>query len=455
MAFDQFKLHPDVMKGVEAKGYLNPTPIQEEAIPPAMEGRDVMGLAQTGTGKTAAFMLPILHRLAEGARHHIRALIIAPTRELAEQTTEETRVLASGMDLRVAPIYGGVSFPPQLTALKTGVEILVVCPGRMLDHIGQGNVKLTHLEVLVLDEADRMLDMGFMPDIKRILTHVPKKRQTMMFSATMPEDIRHLAHQVLTDPVTVQIGMSMPTKNVEHYLVAVNKHLKTQLLRHVLKEDEVDTALIFTRTRHKATRLFQQLKRSGYAVASLQGDMSQKSRQAALDGFRSGEFKILVATDIASRGIDVVGISHVFNFDVPENVDTYIHRIGRTGRADRSGIAYTFVSPEESEVVMGFESSIDVELILKDIKGFDFDAPAPPMEERDYLRTRGSSRRPSGGGGGRSGTGRGNRTGERKEAPKAEAAPAPMDADGAPKKRRRRRRKSSSGSGESGGGSAE
>ena len=351
MDFTAFNFHPQVAAGVAAASYSSPTPIQEQGIPPVMQGLDVMGLAQTGTGKTAAFALPILHRLMQGERGKVRALIVAPTRELAEQINESINLLGKQTRLKSMTIYGGVNVNPQIEKLKQGVEIVVACPGRLLDHIGQGTVNLSKLEVLVLDEADQMFDMGFLPDIRKILKQIPEKRQTLLFSATMPDDIRRLAGEILTQPVTIQVGNSAPPVTVSHAVYPVAQHLKTPLLLELLQHTDTESVLVFTRTKHRAKRLGEQLEKAGYKAASLQGNLSQNRRQAALDGFRDGSYQILVATDIAARGIDVSQVSHVINYDIPDTPEAYIHRIGRTGRAARSGDAFTLVTSEDTSMV--------------------------------------------------------------------------------------------------------
>jgi ATP-dependent RNA helicase RhlE len=377
MDFTSFNFHPQVAAGVTAAGYTTPTPIQEEGIPPVMQGLDVMGLAQTGTGKTAAFALPILHRLMQGERGKVRALIVAPTRELAEQINEAITVLAKQTRLRSMTIYGGVNVNPQISKLKQGVEIIVACPGRLLDHIGQGTVDLSHLEVLVLDEADQMFDMGFLPDIRKILKNVPAKRQTLLFSATMPDDIRRLASEILTKPVTIQVGSTAPPVTVSHAIYPVAQHLKTGLLLELLQHTDTESVLVFTRTKHRAKRLGEQLEKAGYKAASLQGNLSQNRRQAALDGFRDGSYQILVATDIAARGIDVSQISHVVNYDIPDTPEAYIHRIGRTGRAARSGDAFTLVTNEDTFMVRTIEKKLNAQIQRRTIEGFDYTVPAP------------------------------------------------------------------------------
>ncbi|MCB0092272.1 MAG: DEAD/DEAH box helicase, partial [Caldilineaceae bacterium] len=351
MKFEELALDPRILAAVRAVGFETPTPIQQQAIPLVLAGRDVLGLAQTGTGKTAAFALPILNRLTQGPLRKVRALIVAPTRELAEQINQTNVELGQKTKIRSAAIYGGVGKGPQLQALRSGVEIIVACPGRLLDHIGEGNIDLSTVEVLVLDEADRMCDMGFLPDIRRILKHLPKQRQTLFFSATMPNDIRTLASEILHNPATVQIGMIAPAKTVSHALYPVASASKKSMLFTMLKRMETDQVLIFTRTKRRARFLASDLEQRGYRTAALQGNMAQNRRQEAIDGFRNGKYKILVATDIAARGIDVAEISHVINFDMPDTVDAYTHRIGRTGRAHATGEAFTFMEQGDESMV--------------------------------------------------------------------------------------------------------
>jgi ATP-dependent RNA helicase RhlE len=377
MEFNRFNLHPHVAAGVVAAGYLTPTPIQKQAIPSVLGGRDVMGLAQTGTGKTAAFVLPILNRLMNGERRQVRALVIAPTRELAEQIHESVMSLGQQTRLRSVTIYGGVGVQPQVEKLRRGAEIVVACPGRLLDHIGQGTIDLSKLEVLVLDEADHMFDMGFLPDIRKIIKHLPQKRQTLLFSATMPREIRHLATDVLNEPVTLEVDVAAPAETVKHALYPVAQHLKTPLLLHLLRQTDTEAVLIFTRTKHRAKRLGEQLSKAGYRTASLQGNLSQQKRQAAMTGFRNGTYQILVATDIAARGIDVTQISHVINYDIPNTTDAYIHRIGRTGRAAKSGDAYTLVTAEDADIVRSIERVLGGRIEQRTLEGFDYDATAP------------------------------------------------------------------------------
>ena len=376
MSFETFNFHPSIMAGVRALGYTTPTPIQAQSIPPIMQGHDVLGLAQTGTGKTAAFALPVLQRLLQGPRGRLRALVISPTRELAEQTCEAFNELGQQTKLRSIPVYGGVSMEQQIRGLRNGTEIAVACPGRLLDHIWKGTIDVSHLEVLVIDEADRMFDMGFLPDIRNILRCLITQRQTLLFSATMPDDIRRLVKDVMHNPVTVQIGSTAPAITVSHALYPVKQHLKTALLLEVLRRTETESVLIFTRTKHRTERVTQQLQRAGFRASSLQGNLSQNRRQAALDGFRDGSFKILVATDIAARGIDVLSISHVINYDMPDSTDAYTHRIGRTGRVDKNGDALTFVTGEDTAMVRDLELILKAKLERRMLPGFDYTVPA-------------------------------------------------------------------------------
>ncbi|MBU2536458.1 MAG: DEAD/DEAH box helicase [Chloroflexi bacterium] len=388
MNFETFNLHPSIMAGVRALGYSIPTPIQLQAIPPIMQGRDIIGLAQTGTGKTVAFVLPILERLRSGPRGCVRALIVSPTRELAEQTCEVINTLGSRIGLQSISIYGGVSIEQQTRNLRSGVEIAVACPGRLLDHLWKGTMSLSDLEILVIDEADRMFDMGFLPDIRNILSCIMNKRQTLLFSATMPDNIRRLAREILHDPVTVQIGRTLPAKTVSHVLYPVQQHLKTALLKEILNGTQTESVLVFTRTKHRAERVAQQLVRVGFRVTSLQGNLSQNQRQTALTGFRNGSIKILVATDIAARGIDVLSISHVINYDMPESTDDYIHRIGRTGRVDKNGDALTFVTNADADKIRALERLLNAPLERMTLQDFDYTKPVPDKELRYSQRPR-------------------------------------------------------------------
>lgn len=388
MTFESFNLHPRILSNAQAQGYKTPTPIQQKAIPTILNKQDVMGLAQTGTGKTAAFVLPILNRLMEGPRGQIRALIIAPTRELAQQIHEAICDLSHDTGLRSTPLYGGQNIFRQKQKLRRGVEIVVACPGRLLDHVGQQTIDLNKLEVLVLDEADQMFDMGFLPAIRKVLQHVPKKRQSLLFSATMPNELRKLATDILHQPVTIQVGSSAPTTNVSQALYPVSQHLKTELLIKILQTVDPKSILVFTRTKHKAKQVAEQLEEAGYRATSLQGNLSQNKRQSALNSFRDGSLQILVATDIASRGIDVAGISHVINYDIPETVEAYTHRIGRTGRANKLGDAFTLVTREDMSKVRAIERTTGVRLKNITIADFDYNARTPMRHDHAERRPR-------------------------------------------------------------------
>jgi ATP-dependent RNA helicase RhlE len=390
MNFESFNLDSSIMEGVRALGYENPTPIQLEAIPPIMQGRDLIGLAQTGTGKTAAFGLPILHRLLRYPRGIVSALIISPTRELAEQTCEAINDLGQKTGLHSISIYGGVNMEDQIRALKRGPEIVAACPGRLMDHMLKGTIDLSKVEVLVIDEADRMFDMGFLPDIRNIVKCLIQPHQTLLFSATMPEDIRKLVHEVLKNPVTVKIGQTAPAESVSHALYPVKPHLKTALLKEILRTTETDSVVIFMRTKHRVERVAGQLRRSGYQVAELQGDMEQYARQNAIEGFRDGSLKILVATDIAARGLDILSISHVINFDMPDTTDAYIHRIGRTGRVNNTGEAFTLVTDDDKDMIRALERVFKKPIETRTIKGFNYNAaesaPGDAMPSRTKYR---------------------------------------------------------------------
>lgn len=355
MNFDTFSFHPQIRAGIQAAGYSTPTPIQSETIPPVLSGRDVLGLAQTGTGKTAAFALPILQHLLKQPRGKVRALVISPTRELAEQTHMAFKALGRQTGLRSVTLYGGVSALPQTRALREGVEIAVACPGRLLDLMSQRIADLSAVEIVVLDEADQMFDMGFLPSIRRILAALPKNRQTLLFSATMPPEIRSLAMEMLRKPVTVEIGASRPVESVRQVLCSVDSEGKYDLLLSLLQKAGDGQILVFTRTKHRAKKLAVQLAKASISATSLQGNLSQGQRQTAMDGFRSGRVRVMVATDIAARGIDVSQISHVINYDVPDTADAYTHRIGRTGRMSRLGTAYTLATQDDIQMVRAIE----------------------------------------------------------------------------------------------------
>ena len=387
MEFKSFNLDPSVEAGIAAAGFVTPTLIQTEAIPSVMNGRDIMGLAQTGTGKTAVFALPILHRLMKGKRGHVRSLIIAPTRELAEQIHDAINSLGKETRMRSVTVYGGVNINTQIQKLKRGAEIVVACPGRLLDHMGRGTIDLSGVEVLVIDEADHMFDMGFLPDIRRILKHLPAQRQTLLFSATMPKEIHCLAKDILMDPITIKAGETAPAETVSHAHYPVAQHLKTAFLLKLLGQINSQSVLVFTRTKHRAKRLGDQLSRAGFHSTSLQGNLSQGRRQAALDGFRNGKFQVLVATDIAARGIDICQISHVINYDMPNTPDAYIHRIGRTGRADQNGDAFTLITRDDNQMVNAIDRIIGSKVERRTLKDFDYNAPAQKKHMRAVPRS--------------------------------------------------------------------
>jgi ATP-dependent RNA helicase RhlE len=375
MSFEKFEFNEKIFAGVQAQGYVTPTPIQLKSIPPIMEGRDVMGLAQTGTGKTAAFVLPILQRLMQGTRGHVRALVIAPTRELAEQTHDAIGKLGRRTQLKSAAIYGGVNITGQINKLRSKVEIVSACPGRLLDHINRGTIDLSHVEVLVLDEADHMFDMGFLPDVRRILRSLPSKRQNLLFSATMPDDIRSLADDLLCNPINIKIGDTAPVETVSHRFYPVHMEGKTALLKDILDKTKMESVLIFTRTKSRAKSVADQLDRSGYKVTSLHGNLTQQKRKVALDGFRDGRYEIMVATDIAARGIDVTRISHVINYDMPTTTDAYTHRIGRTGRATKTGDAFTFVTGQDIDLAHSLKRVLGEKLEYHSIEGLTMILP--------------------------------------------------------------------------------
>jgi ATP-dependent RNA helicase RhlE len=389
MNFETFNFHPSIMAGVRDLGYSVPTPIQSRTIPLILQGRDIIGLAQTGTGKTAAFVLPILQRLQQNHRNSVRALVISPTRELAEQTCKVINNFKARTGVQCIAVYGGMDMEKQIQELHRGVEIVVACPGRLIDHLWKGTISLSELEILVIDEADRMLDMGFLPDIRNILACIMNECQTLLFSATMPAGIRRLVKEILSNPVTVQVDRTLPAKTVSHTLYPVQQHLKTALLKEILKKTDTESVLVFTRTKHRAERLAQQLVREGYRVTSLQGDLPQHRRQVAIEGFRTGSIKILVATDIAARGIDILRISHVINYDMPESTDDYIHRIGRTGRVDKSGDAFTFVTGADTGKIKALEKLLDTPLERSMLQGFDYSRPAPTGETKRRRPKRG------------------------------------------------------------------
>jgi ATP-dependent RNA helicase RhlE len=379
--FSHFKLHPDLLKGLKDLGFVKPTPIQADAIPPALEGRDLLACAMTGSGKTAAFLLPILHKLIAKPRGTTRALVLTPTRELAAQILEDLTDMAVHTPLTAASIFGGVGMGPQEHAFRSGVDVIVATPGRLLDHFRAPYARLTGLEFLVLDEADRMLDMGFLPDIRRVLRHLPKRRQTLFFSATIPPPIAELSREMLHNPASINIERrSMPATGITQAVYPVPQQLKAPLLVAMLR-GEVRDALVFTRTKHRADRLARYLTEQRISVQRIHGNRSQAQRTEALAGFKSGRYKVLVATDIAARGIDVTALGHVINFDVPGQPEDYIHRVGRTARAELTGSAFTLVSPEEEGSLRDVEKAIGKRLPRVTIPDFDYQSrPAAGLE---------------------------------------------------------------------------
>jgi ATP-dependent RNA helicase RhlE len=373
MPFSRFPLHADLLRGVRELGFHRPTPIQEQAIPPAAAGRDVLACAMTGSGKTAAFLLPILHRLMLKPRRVTRALVLTPTRELAAQIQAHLEELAVHTPVTGAAVFGGVGMGPQEHAFRSGVDVIVATPGRLLDHLRFPYARLSGLEVLVLDEADRMLDMGFLPDIRRILRQLPAKRQTLFFSATMPREIATLAHEMLRDPATINLERkSAPAVGITQAAYPVPRELKSSLLVELLKRDIIADAIVFTRTKHRANRLADFVQRHGVSTARIHGNRSQSQRTAALDGFKAGRHRVLVATDIVARGIDVEALGHVVNFDVPADPDAYIHRVGRTARAEATGDAFTFVAPDEEADLRAIERAIGKPLPRVTLPDFDY-----------------------------------------------------------------------------------
>ncbi len=372
--FAQMGLHPKVARGVEDLGFDTPTPVQSQAIPPAMQGRDVLACAMTGSGKTAAFLLPILHRLIDKPRGTTRALVLAPTRELAAQIDQHLQELAKHTGIRGAAVFGGVGMKPQEQAFRRGVDILIATPGRLLDHFQYDYARLDGLEILVLDEADRMLDMGFLPDIRRVLRHLPKTvRQTLFFSATLPAPIVELTRELLRDPSRVDVERRQaPASGITQALYPVPEELKTDLLLELMRRDEVGSAIIFCRTKHRVNRLTERLEKAGITAARIHGNRSQGRRTEALDGFKTGACRVLVATDIVARGIDVEDLEHVINFDVPKVPEDYIHRVGRTARAGATGDAYTFVSPEEEGDLKAIERAVGRRIERRTVQGFDY-----------------------------------------------------------------------------------
>jgi ATP-dependent RNA helicase RhlE len=370
--FNELGLSAKVLKAVRDAGYTTPTPIQAQAIPLVLKGRDLMGLAQTGTGKTAAFTLPIVDRLLDGPRR-TRALVLTPTRELCVQVEESVHKYARHSDLSVVSVYGGVPLEPQQKKLRAGVDIVVATPGRLIDHLERQNVVFDDLEVLVLDEADRMLDMGFAPQINRIISDVPSYRQTLLFSATMPPEVEALARKYLRKPLVVQVGRrSQAASTVTHAVYPVPRERKSALLANLLRQETLDSVLVFTRTKHGADRVVRHLEREGIKATAMHADKTQPQRTKALQDFKSGKVRVLVATDIAQRGLDISDITHVINYDVPQQAEDYVHRIGRTGRAEKEGDAFTFMSPDEIAMVRSIERVIGQPIPRISVPGYDF-----------------------------------------------------------------------------------
>ncbi|HEU5041349.1 MAG TPA: DEAD/DEAH box helicase [Gemmatimonadales bacterium] len=429
MPFTSLKLHPNLLKGVKELGFVRPTPIQADAVPPALAGRDVLACAMTGSGKTAAFVLPILHRLIDKPRGTTRALVITPTRELAAQIVEELNDLAVHTPVTAASVFGGVGMGPQEHAFRSGVDVIVATPGRLLDHFSQPYARLGGLEVLVLDEADRMLDMGFLPEIRKILRHLPARRQTLFFSATMPEPILALTRDMLKDPVRINLERTAaPAVGITQAVYPVAQELKSALFLALLKRGDMQEALVFTRTKHRTDRLAKYLVRNGIEAERIHGNRSQPQRTAALAGFKSGKYRVLVATDIAARGIDIEELGHVVNFDVPQVPEDYIHRVGRTARAEAVGDAFTFVAPDEEGDLKRIERAIGKRLPRVIVPDFDYKAKAEgqlevPIGERiAAIKARKAEER------------------ARAEAKAARAAGRPASAPGRPRGPRRRPR---------------
>jgi ATP-dependent RNA helicase RhlE len=395
MSFSNFGLNSDLLRGVADLGWSDPTPIQVDAIPPALEGRDLLACAATGSGKTAAFLLPVLQRLLDRPRGTTRVLVLTPTRELAAQIAESLEGIARHTPLTGAAVFGGVAMGPQERAFRNGVDVLVATPGRLLDHLQHPYAKLDGLEVLVLDEADRMLDMGFLPDVRRVLAQLPAQRQNLLFSATLPPPIVALSRELLNQPLSIGVERkSAPAEGVEQAIFPVKEDLKPWLLMELLRREEIPNALVFTRTKHRANRLADLLARNGVACDRIHGNRSQAQRTESLARFKDGRLRILVATDIAARGIDVEALSHVVNFDVPNIPEDYIHRVGRTARAGLTGDAFTLAAPEEQAELAAIERAVGSKLPRRTLEGFDYNAQAPerfeiPIGERiAALRTR-------------------------------------------------------------------
>ena len=397
MPFRTLKLHRSLLSGLKELGFARPTPIQADAVPPALAGKDVLACAMTGSGKTIAFLLPILNNLIGRPRGKTRALVLTPTRELAAQILENLNDLAVHTPITAAAVYGGVPLRPQEHAFRSGVDVMIATPGRLLDHLRYSYAKLDGLEHLVLDEADRMLDMGFLPDIRRVLRHVPARRQTLFFSATLPSAIATLAREMLRDPVSINLQrQSAPAVGITQAAYPVAQELKTDLLLRLLQRGDMDQALVFTRTKHRTNRVYEYLVRNGIRAERIHGNRSQGQRTHALAGFKNGRYRVLVATDIAARGIDVAALGHVVNFDTPLATNDYIHRVGRTGRAEATGEAFTFVSPQEEQELKAIERAVGKRLPRVTVPDFDYAArPAGKLEVPLAQRLAASRRRQS------------------------------------------------------------
>ena len=393
MGFTTFGLSDHIMQGIRSAGYTTPTPIQSLAIRPALEGKDIIGSAQTGTGKTAAFVLPMLHRLtanngSQNGSRHPRALVLAPTRELAHQVQDAVVTYGKFLQIRAVAIYGGVNMEGQFKALRRGVDIIIATPGRLLDHMQRRTVDLSEVEILIVDEADRMLDMGFIKDVRRIIAAVPTKRQTMLFSATISNEITDLAARILHDPHKVEVGERRnPVETITQYFYSATPSTKMELLLHTLESEKMDSVLVFSRTKHGADKISRRLERAGVKAMAIHSNRTQSQRQRALDGFKAGRCRVLVATDIAARGIDVEGISHVINYDIPQHAEDYIHRIGRTGRAGASGDALTFVSNDEHKHLKNIERFTGKRFQLKKYIGFSAKSAGQPSDRPGHAST--------------------------------------------------------------------
>ena len=397
MSFVSFGLEPRLLKGIERLDFEHPTPIQRATIPVALTGQDILGSAETGTGKTAAYLLPVLHRLLKstGQARRPRALVLVPTRELALQVAEQAHILGTAAGLHTLAVYGGVALSPQQQSLARGAEVVIATPGRLLDLVARRSLQLDGIQILVIDEADRMLDVGFLPDLRRIVRLLPRERQTMLFSATL-SPILGLAAEVTRQPARIEVSKTTAPAAIQQTLLTVPEHLKTQAVQTLLRGEEMDSVLIFTRTKHRADRLAKMLTRAGIDAAVIHGNRSQNQRIAALEAFRHGRTRVLVATDIAARGIDVEGISHVVNFDVPAQPDDYVHRIGRTGRAEATGTAYTLVTLADEPLVRRIEAVLKHKIERRRVDGIDYAAPALVQPDAEAIRRyREANRRPA------------------------------------------------------------